>query len=78
MYLPGISKAEFVHNNSDMRSSGLLKKYSVEKMFLEQHKLRKVIAQDCKEIMTEIIRKQKETQESLGIRQGHVPTLLKR
>ena len=60
-----------------MRSSGLLKKYSVEKMLLELHKLRKVILNDGKEITTEITRKQKEILESLGIRPEHVPTFLK-
>ena len=60
-----------------MRSSGLLKKYSVEKMLLELHKLRKVILQDGKEITTEITRKQKEILESLGIKPEHVPTFLK-
>ena len=40
-----------------MRSSGLLKRYSVEKMTLELHKLRKVILHDGKEITTEITRK---------------------
>ena len=43
-----------------MRSSGLLKRYSVEKMILELDKLRKVILHDGKEITTEITRKQKE------------------
>ena len=43
-----------------MRSSGLLKKYSIEKMLLELHKLRKVILNGGKEITTEITRKQKE------------------
>ena len=43
-----------------MRSSGLLKRFSVEKMILELHKLRKVILHDGKEITTEITRKQKE------------------
>ena len=60
-----------------MRSSGLLKKYSVEKMLLELHRLSKVILQDGKEITTEITRKQKEILESIGIRPEHVPTFLK-
>ena len=60
-----------------MRSSGLLKRYSVEKMILELHKLRKVILQDGREITTEITRKQKEILESLGIKPEHVPTFLK-
>ena len=60
-----------------MRSSGLLKRYSVEKMTLELHKLRKVILHDGKEITTEITRKQKEILESLGIKPEHVPTFLK-
>lgn len=61
----------------DMRSCGLLKKYSVEKMLLELHKLRKVILQDKKELTTEITKKQKEILESLGIRIEHVPKFLK-
>jgi transposase len=60
-----------------MRSSGLLKKYSVEKILLELHKLRKVILNDGKEITTEITRKQKEILESLGIKPEYVPTFLK-
>ena len=60
-----------------MRSSGLLKKYSVEKMLLELHKLRKVILNGGKEITTEITRKQKEILGSLGIKPEHVPTFLK-
>ena len=60
-----------------MRSSGLLKKYSVEKMLLELHKLSKVILQDGKEITTEITRKQKEILESIGIKPEHLPTFLK-
>ncbi len=60
-----------------MRSSGLLKKYSVEKMLLELHKLRKVILNDGKEITTEITRKQKKILESMGVRPEHVPTFLK-
>ena len=60
-----------------LRSSGLLKKYSVEKMLLELHKLRKVILNDGKDIATEITGKQKEILESLGIKPEHVPTFLK-
>ena len=60
-----------------MRSSGLLKKYSVENMILELHKLRKVILNDGREITTEMTRKQKEILESLGIKPEHVPTFLK-
>ena len=60
-----------------MKLSGLLKKYSIEKMLLELHKLRKVILNGGKEITTEITRKQKEILESLGIKPEHVPTFLK-
>jgi hypothetical protein len=60
-----------------MRSSSLPKKYSVEKMLLELHKLRKVILNDGKEITTEMTRKQKEILESLDIKPEHVPTCLK-
>ena len=60
-----------------MSSSGLLKRYSEEKMILELHKLRKVILHDGKEITTEITRKQKDILESLGIKPEHVPTFLK-
>ena len=59
------------------KSPGLLKRYSVEKMILELHKLRKVILQDGREITTEITRKQKEILESTGIKPEHVPTFLK-
>ncbi len=62
---------------SYMRSSDLLKKYSVEKMLLELHKLRKIVLQDGKEIMTEMTRKQREILESFGIKPEHVPTFLK-
>ncbi|MGP6207395.1 hypothetical protein ACNF42_05130 [Cuniculiplasma sp. SKW3] len=61
-----------------MRSSGLLKKYLVEKMLLELHKIRKVILNEGKEITTEITRKQKEILESIGIEQEHVHVFLKR
>ena len=60
-----------------MRSSALLKRYSVEKMILELRKLRKGILHDGKEITTEITRKQKEILESPGIKPEHVPTFLK-
>ncbi len=60
-----------------MRSSGLLKKYSIEKMLLELHKVRKVILKDRKEIATEITGKQKEILESHGIKPEHEPTFLK-
>ena len=60
-----------------MRSSGLLERYSAEKMILELHKLRKVILHDGNEITTEITRKQKEILESLGIKPEHVPPFLK-
>ena len=40
-----------------IRSSGLLKKYSVEKMLLELHKLRKVLLHDGRDITTEMTRK---------------------
>ena len=59
-----------------MRSSGLLKKYSVEKMLLELHKLRKVILHDGNKITTEITMKPKEILESLGIKSENVPTFM--
>ena len=55
----------------------MLKRYSVEKMILELHRLRKVILQDGKEITTELTRKQKEILESMDIKPEHVPTFLK-
>ena len=55
----------------------MLKKYFVEKMPLELHKLRMAILQDGKEITTEMTRKQKEILDSLGIKPEHVPTFLK-
>ena len=57
--------------------SGLLKKYSVEKMLLELHKLRKAKVQNCKEITTEIMKKQKDILESFGIKPEDVPAFLK-
>ena len=55
----------------------MLKRYPVEKMILELHRLRKVILQDGREITTELTRKQKEILESLGIKPEYVPTFLK-
>ena len=43
-----------------MRSSGMLKKYFVEKILLELHMPRKIILKDGKEITTEMTTKQKE------------------
>lgn len=60
-----------------MRSSGLLKKYSVGKMLLELHKIRKVILQDGKEITTEITRKQRDILAAFEVKPEHVPTFLK-
>ncbi len=60
----------------DMRTSGLLKSYSVEKMLLELHKLRKAKLQDRNEITTEITGKQKDILESFSIKPEHVPTFL--
>ena len=61
----------------EMRSSGLIKKYSVEKMLLELHKIRKVILQSGKEITTKITKKQKEILSGFSIKPEHVPTFLK-
>ena len=61
----------------DMRASGLLKNYSVEKMLLELHKLRKIKLQDRKEITTEITRKQKDILEAFSIKPEHVLNFLK-
>ena len=61
----------------DMRASGLLKNYSVEKMLLELHKLRKIKLQDRKEITTEITRKQKDILDAFSIKLEHVPNFLK-
>ncbi|MHB8395585.1 MAG: IS1634 family transposase [Thermoplasmataceae archaeon] len=60
-----------------MRDSGLMKKYSVEKMLLELQKIRKVILQDGKEIMTEVTKRQKEILEKLSVPLDQVPTFLK-
>ncbi len=57
--------------------SGLLKKYSVAKMLLELHKLRKAKVQNNKEITTEIMRKQKDILESFCIKPENVPAFLK-
>ncbi|MEM3860673.1 MAG: hypothetical protein QW478_14970 [Candidatus Micrarchaeaceae archaeon] len=62
---------------NDMRSSRLLKKYSMEKMFLELHKLRKVVPQYGKEITTEITRKQREILECIAIKAEQVTSFLK-
>jgi len=61
---------------SEMKRSKLLKRYSVEKMILELHKLRKVKLQDGKEITTEITGKQKEILKKFSIELEHVPTFL--
>ena len=61
----------------DMRASGLLKNYSVEKMLLELHKLRKIKLQDRKEITTEITRQQKDILDAFSIKPEHVPNFLK-
>lgn len=65
-------------NLTYMRSSGILKKYSVEKVLLELHKLRKVIQKNSKKITTETTKKQKDLLESFDIKPRLVPTLLKK
>lgn len=60
-----------------VRSSCLLKRYSVGKMLLELHKVMKLILQDGEEITREITRKKKETLKSLGIKPKHMPTFFK-
>lgn len=57
-------------------SSGLLKRYSLEKTVLELRKLRKVSLHDGNEITTEMTGKQPEILESLGIKPGHGPTFV--
>ena len=47
-------------------------------MIFEMYKLRKVILQDGKEIITVMTRKRKDILESPGIKPEHVPTFLKR
>ena len=59
-----------------MKSSGLLKKYSVEKMALELQKLKNVILQDGREITTEITRKRMEIPESLCLHSRRVKVLM--
>lgn len=77
MFVNLIALAIRSHILADMRLSGLQKKYSVEKMLLELHKLRKVILQDGKDITTEITRKQKEILGAFNIKPEYVPTFLK-
>ena len=59
-----------------MKKTDLNERYSIEKMLLELHKLRKVTFQNGREITTEITRKQREILEKFSIRPEHLPTFL--
>ena len=61
---------------AEMKKTDLAERYSIEKMLLELHKLRKVRLQNGREITTEITRKQREILEKFSIRSEHVPTFL--
>jgi len=56
-----------------MLDSGLTKKYSVEKLFLELSKIRKIVLANGKEIVSEITKKQREIMESLNVAIDYVP-----
>ncbi|MGC8681650.1 MAG: IS1634 family transposase, partial [Thermoplasmata archaeon] len=56
-----------------MLDSGLSKKYSVEKLFLELSKIRKIVLANRKEIVSEITKKQREIMESLNVAIDYVP-----
>lgn len=56
-----------------MLDSGLTKKYSAEKLFLELSKIRKIVLANGKEIVSEITKKQREIMESLNVAIDYVP-----
>ena len=45
---------------AEMKKTDLANRYSIEKILLELHKVRKVKLQNCKEIMTEITKKERD------------------
>ena len=61
---------------TQMKKTDLAKRYSMEKMLLELHKVRKVKLQNGKEIMTEITKKERDIIEKFSIKSEHVPTFL--
>ena len=61
---------------TEMKKTDLASRYSIEKILLELHKVRKVKLQNGKEIMTEITRKERDIIEKFSIKSEHVPTFL--
>ena len=61
---------------SEMKNIDLASRYSIEKIVLELHKVRKVKSQNGKEIMTEIIKRKREIIEKFSIKSELVPTFL--
>ncbi len=61
---------------TEMKKTDLGSRYSIEKILLELHKVRKVKLQNGKEIMTEITRKERDIIEKFSIKSEHVPTFL--
>ncbi len=60
----------------EMKKTDLAERYSMEKLFLELHKVRKVKLQNGKEIMTEITKRENDILEKLSITLDHVPTFI--
>lgn len=61
---------------TEMKKTDLASRYSIEKILLELHKVRKVKLQNGMEIMTEITRKERDIIEKFSIKSEHVPTFL--
>ena len=61
---------------NEMKKTDLANRYSIEKILLELHKVRKVKLQNGKEIMTEITKKERDIIEKFSIKSEHVPTFL--
>ena len=61
---------------NEMKKTDLANRYSIEKILLELHKVRKVKLQNGKEIMTEITKRERDIIEKFSIKSEHVPTFL--
>ena len=61
---------------TEMKKTDLASRYSIEKILLELHKVRKVKLQNGREIMTEITKKERDIIEKFSIKSEHVPTFL--
>ena len=61
---------------TQMKKTDLANRYSMEKILLELHKIRKLTLQNGKEIMTEITKKERDIIEKFSIKLEHVPTFL--